>query len=843
MGRLKQLLNKSEDRLQLVIILFFISACLILIVSVVVSMYIGHMESVAEESIQNHLVAASRAASTFLTAQELDLFHTAEDMEKPEWDNIRQRLQQFAEEYRVLYVYYWRYEDGQIQYIIDNDEDEEWMVTPELYFSIEEDPATAEAVPHIISGGHWVSDLGTYTTSWDGLISGVAPVFAADGSVYCAAGVDLSDEIILTQRNNIRVMRTVLVFSFFVSVVTGCFGMALYSKKALQSESISHAKSRFLSNMSHEIRTPMNAIIGTAQIELHKAGLPKEYADPFNRIYSSGNSLLGIINDILDISKIESGKLELSPVEYEIPSLIHDVAQINTVLIGSKPVELVLDIDESLPSKLIGDETRLRQILNNLLSNAIKYTDNGHVKLSVNHTTQEDGCIMLHFIVEDTGQGMKAEDLDRLFSEYMRFNAGMNRSTEGTGIGLAITKNIVELMDGTIAAESEYGKGTVFNVTIRQKATHSQPIGRELATQLNSFTLAGERQFYKDQILHIPMPLGKVLIVDDVETNLYVAEGLLSPYGLQIETAINGYAALEKLERGGHYDIIFMDHMMPLLNGIETTKMIRERGYEGAVVALTANALVGNVEMFLQNGFDDFLSKPIDTMKLNAVLEKWIPEEKQNKTIVFDSSQQQEQASQELIIEGINAKKGIAMSGGSIENYRRTLAVFQKDCKQKGEEIERSLKADDLQLYTIYVHAVKSAGANVGANKLSLMAGVLEEAGQKNDSAFIQKHNGLFLEELRSIAKNIEAALMEAGGEPQDIDIDLLKSALSELDEAIGNLNPRAIKSAARELQAFTQAAGIGSAVEGILQYILTGDYEEALSAMSALLHELGDGQ
>ena len=393
------------------------------------------------------------------------------------------------------------------------------------------------------------------------------------------------------------------------------------AKKAASSD---QAKSNFLAAMSHEIRTPLNAIIGIAQIQLEKGDLPDSYGTALEKIYSSGNNLLGIINDILDLSKIETGKMELHPVNYDVPSLIHDTVQINMVRIGSKPIEIMLDIDENLPSRFIGDEIRIKQILSNLLSNAIKYTQKGYVKLSVSHSavcadTEE---AVLRFDVEDSGQGMKSEDCQKLFSRYMRFNTENNRATEGTGLGLNITKSFVELMEGTIAVESEYGKGSIFTVTIRQKTVECAAIGAELAQQLRAFTFSAEKQY--NSLNRQPMPYGRVLVVDDVETNLYVAEGLLSPYELHIEKAISGFETIKKIQSGKSYDIIFMDHMMPLMDGIETTKKIRSLGYSGVIVALTANALVGNAEMFKQNGFDDFISKPIDLRQLNAVLNTYI---------------------------------------------------------------------------------------------------------------------------------------------------------------------------------------------------------------------------
>ena len=382
------------------------------------------------------------------------------------------------------------------------------------------------------------------------------------------------------------------------------------------------AKSDFLATMSHEIRTPMNAIIGIAQIQLEKGQLPKEYELAMSRIRSSGNNLLAIINDILDLSKIETGKMELNAVEYDVPGLISDVSQINAVRLGAKSVELILDIEESLPSKLTGDDTRLKQILNNLLSNAIKYTDQGHVRFTAKHTEHRGG-IALSFTIEDTGQGIKPEDLKRLFTKYSRFNTEANRSVEGTGIGLSITKSLVDLMGGTIEAHSEYGKGSAFTVTVAQEAVECEAIGESVAEKLRTFTYAAEKKERRQRIREV-MPYGKVLIVDDVEINLYVAEGMMAPYELEIATVLSGQAAIEKVEGGEIYDIIFMDHLMPQMDGLETTQKLRDMGYSGAIVALTANALAGSAEMFKRNGFDDFISKPIDVRFLTNVLNKYV---------------------------------------------------------------------------------------------------------------------------------------------------------------------------------------------------------------------------
>jgi len=390
-----------------------------------------------------------------------------------------------------------------------------------------------------------------------------------------------------------------------------------------RSEEESKAKSSFLATMSHEIRTPMNAIIGIAQIEMQKGNLPEDYSQALDKIYTSGSSLLGIINDILDLSKIETGRLELTPKEYDMPSLINDTVQLNIVRIGSKPIKFVLSLEETLPLTLYGDELRIKQILNNLLSNAIKFTDEGRVELSISHTRQSDE-VTLSFSVTDTGIGMKPEEMEQLFSEYMRFNADVNRNTEGTGLGLSITRRLVKMMGGTIEAESEYGKGSVFTVTLKQKPAGCEAIGKEIADRLCSFSFIDDSSAEKMKFAREPMPYGSVLVVDDVDMNLYVAEGVLQPYELQIELVESGFAAIERVENGKIYDVIFMDHMMPKMDGIETTQRLRANGYKGAIVALTANALVGNEEMFVQNGFDGFLPKPIDIQLMDAILNKFI---------------------------------------------------------------------------------------------------------------------------------------------------------------------------------------------------------------------------
>lgn len=710
------------------------SAIFMVLVTIVVSANINRTEKTMEGFIHNHLLAAARAASAFLTAEELELFQTADDMKRPEWRVTKVRLQQFAANYNVLYVYYWRDGGGgRIQYIIDNDDDEEYMATPEMFYDLEDDPLSAEIFAVVMSGETWTSDLGAYTVTWDGLISGIVPVFNADGSVYCAAGVDISDEIILSQRNSIRTLRIVLFCSLFFSILSGTICILLYRRKALQSEHANQAKSQFLSTMSHEIRTPLNAVIGLSEIELQR-DLPERSRNNIRQIYQSGSSLLGIINEILDISKIEAGGFELIPAEYEMASFISDTVNQNRVRLGSKPIEFLLELDERLPSRLYGDELRLKQILNNLLSNAIKYTEQGYVKLSI--TAREDGKdVTLCFVVEDSGQGMKDEHLKRLFTEYQRFSS--NRETEGTGLGLKITKSLVEMMEGAIEVESEYGKGSRFTVTVKQKAVESPVIGGELARQLCSFTYYKNTTASKSQIVYEQMPYGKVLVVDDVQTNLFVAEGLLSPYRVNIETVFSGHAAVEKIESGNIYDIIFMDHMMPQMDGIETTQKLRVMGYKGVIVALTANALAGNDEMFRKNGFDGFIPKPINIRRLDEVLNKFIrekyPEEAQKYKPVFAAQN----------VPAMNPK---------------LISIFCADAEKAAAVLRKMTITNDIKLYTTTVHAMKSALANIGEEEMSQAAFALERAGLNGDMEYISHNTESFIERLEALVINLKAA-------------------------------------------------------------------------------------
>ena len=389
-----------------------------------------------------------------------------------------------------------------------------------------------------------------------------------------------------------------------------------------QAEAANKAKSNFLANMSHEIRTPMNAVIGMSELILEESNGRKVY-DYAKDIKNAAKNLLSIINDILDLSKVESGKMELVEDNYYIQTLVEDSANLIRMAALQKGLQMKVDINKDLPCQLYGDEGRIRQILINILNNAIKFTKCGYISLDVSGEYTDDDYINLQFIIQDTGIGIKNEDLDVIFESFRQLDMNRNRKIQGTGLGLSITKQLVSLMDGDIRVESEYGKGTCFVIYIKQKVVDKRTV-KECPTDHMGEEKQDEREFV--------CPNSRVLVVDDNLINRKVAIAMLKTFGFQLKEAASGQEAIDIVKQED-FDIIFMDHMMPEMDGIEATRIIRgylkeeQKEPQPVIVALTANALTGARETYLANGFEDFLSKPFERKQLREVLEKWIPEE------------------------------------------------------------------------------------------------------------------------------------------------------------------------------------------------------------------------
>jgi len=603
-------------------------------------------------------------------------------------------------------------------------------------------------------------------------------------------------------------------------------------------EMANQAKDRFLAHMSHEMRTPMNALLGIAEIQLQNETLSTDTAEAFSQIYESGDLLLSIINDILDLSKVETGKLELNPIKYDIPSLINDTVQLNCLRYESKPIEFNLLIDENTPHNLYGDELRIKQVLNNILSNAFKYTDKGRIEFAVSAEESTDENVTVVFRMSDTGQGMSSEQLDKLFDEYTRFNAEANRETVGTGLGMSITKRLIDLMKGSVSITSEVGKGSVFTVRLPQKRVDNAVCGPELAGKLRNFRFQSTALAKKTQFIREYMPYGSVLVVDDVESNIYVAKGMLSPYGLKIDTASSGFEAVEKIKKGKLYDIIFMDHMMPKMDGIEAAKIIRGTGYTRTIIALTANALIGQDKVFLDNGFDDFISKPIDSREMNRILNEFIRNKKPPEVVEAARKEQQEKENKHADISAHSAHKT------PVDNELLTAAV--KDIKNALVVLEELLQMvnaggaassnSGIELYATTVHGMKSALANIGEIKLSRTASRLEHAANSGEINILLAETHEFMNNLKGLLGKLKVSDTNAGKdisvhEISNDDIIFLRKKLNDVKKACEKLSVKDAKKSIKELKQKEWPRKIRGAIDDISLYLIRGEYAKAASA------------
>jgi len=567
----------------------------------------------------------------------------------------------------------------------------------------------------------------------------------------------------LKVRHQLQILNQIRAIEQYASEKSAVISKMLELQNELEfsienADTANRAKSSFLARMSHELRTPLNAVIGISEMQLQNENLQPDAMEAFVRIYNSGELLLGLINDILDISKIEAGKLELTRDKYNVVRMINDTAYLNTIKHEEKPIEFILNVDENVPSEVTGDEIRIKQILNNLLSNAFKYTSAGEVVLSLNaekNTGAENAeSIVFVFTVRDTGQGMTEDQLSKIFEDYSRFNLDKNKAIAGTGLGMGITKNLIRMMKGEIYAESKKESGSIFTVRIPQGDINAPPLGKEAAMKLRSFRKNLKTNIKNVQITREPIPFGKILVVDDIDMNLYVTKGILAPYGLQIDTAISGFEAIEKIKSSSAinnlYDLVFMDHIMPEMDGTETTKRIRALGPEFEklpIIMLTANAFsVINDSKFTEN-FDGFLFKPVNIQELDAILKKWISPKKIKREEDANQIQNSEFHKKLLealgAIEEIDAETGLSHVSGNINTYRRTLEIFMRKLKPECEKMTDFLEKNDLHNFLISIHSMKTMLVIIGASALSETAHSMQTASSNNDIEFCrQKFEG-----------------------------------------------------------------------------------------------------
>ena len=541
-----------------------------------------------------------------------------------------------------------------------------------------------------------------------------------------------------------------------------CFVYDLTKEKNMLEQLVraNEAKSQFLANMSHEIRTPINGILGMDSMLLKecKDEVLREYA---KNIRSAGQSLLSIINDILDISKIESGKLEILPIKYELFSILNDCYNLTKAKLQEKPLEFEIRVNENLPSWLYGDEVRIRQIINNFLSNAVKYTKQGKVTFCLDYEQKSDEQIQLVISVADTGIGIREEDLGKLFTSFTRIEEKRNRNIEGTGLGLSLTKNLVDLMGGEVIVESTYGRGSCFTARIPQKIVDATPMG-DFSRRYQQYLSSSD-----DDTLSFSAPEAKILVVDDVEMNLKVVKGLLKETQIQIDTAVSGRQCLERVKTT-RYDVIFLDHMMPEMDGIETLqnmKLLKDNlNREVPVIMLTANAIVGAKEEYIQAGFTDYLTKPIQETELLAMLLKYLPEEHmevpgtEEPGMAVDTRKSEMSRMQQLEkLEGIDIRTGLLYCMNDEDFYVEMLGEYLES--DLVLDLEQVFSDEDWGNYRTLVHALKSTSLTIGAVHLSGQAKELETAAKNGDADYIRSHHKAVLEEYSELIGGIREIL------------------------------------------------------------------------------------
>ena len=537
-----------------------------------------------------------------------------------------------------------------------------------------------------------------------------------------------------------------------------------------ETEQANQAKSDFLASMSHEMRTPLNAVIGLSDLTLDKENLDAESFSNLEKIHSAGLTLLGTVNDILDISKIEAGKFELNPMEYDTPSLINDTISQNIMRIGEKPIRFILNISDDLPAMLVGDELRVKQLISNILSNAFKYTKVGTVELNIS-CARDALDVWVAVEVKDTGIGIKAEDLKKLFKAYNQVDATANRMIEGTGLGLQITRRMAEMMGGSVSVESEYGKGSAFTVKFRQGFVSDAVIGSKTAKNLMNFQYSDYKRRSNSRFTRVSLPNACVLVVDDVATNLDVAKGLMKPYKMRVDCVTSGQEAIDSIKnRLIRYNAIFMDHMMPGMDGVEATRRIREIGTDYAktipIIALTANAIVGNEEMLLKKGFQAFISKPIEIERLDDVIRRWVRDDEQT---------------QWTGIKGLNIGIGIDRFGDK-DVYLNIMQSFAQNTPPLLDKISE-VSQSTLEEYSIVIHGIKGSCRSVGADALGDMAETLEKAAKSGDYEYVAGNNGIFLRDAKKMLSDMNELLPQMnvdapGGRKERPDLETLKNLL-----------------------------------------------------------------
>lgn len=611
-----------------------------------------------------------------------------------------------------------------------------------------------------------------------------------------------------------------------------------------------HARDIFLMNMSHELRTPINTILGLNELILRESqeDAIKEYALD---IRHAGNVLLTLVGDILDYTRLQAGQMEITEGIYDLSSLLNDLINGISVQLRKKKLDLKLDIAKDIPHKLSGDEIHIRQIISNLLSNAVKYTERGTVTLHLGWTKRGEDEIEMDLAVKDTGVGIREKDIDRLFGVFQRMDTLDRNTNDSTGLGLAITNRLLEMLGGRLEVQSTRGKGSVFSFKLIQKVTDATPLGdfeKQYTESLHS------ARNYKNKFI---APMGRVLVVDDNAMNLAVAQGLLKETRLQVDVANSGEKCLELLRRKT-YHVICLDHMMPVMDGVETLHAIRKlEGNPSAdtpVIALTANAVAGAREYYLQEGFQDYLTKPIDADKFESMLIRYLPDNvvylNQDQNTPDENGQELEAAigmmESRLSGIGFNVRNGLKYMGNDIKLYDKVLHDFHLILQEKEDALRGFLKKRDMPGYAIIVHSLKGNARNVGADDLADEAFELEKMSKAGQLEDVEVRSPILFNLMKNMRRDLKTYLdsesrTEAGKEEEPgnkltITEDDWKQALKELAGRLDDFDGDSVHEKLEELKKYDRPESDQKMLRLCEKAVKDFAYDIALEVVNAVL-------
>ena len=579
------------------------------------------------------------------------------------------------------------------------------------------------------------------------------------------------------------------------------------------------AKSNFLANMSHEIRSPINAILGMDEMIIRESS-EDDIVGYASDIKTSSQTLLSIVNDILDFSKVEEGKMEIIPTEYEVGDMISNLISMVSERFVNKGLRFKVIVDERIPRVLYGDEIRIKQCILNLLTNAVKYTKEGEVEFRVVYDDISDDEIALKVMVRDTGIGMKEEDMDKLLSPFTRIEERRNRNIEGTGLGMTITAKLLQLMGSRLEVDSVYGKGSTFSFMINQRVVSSEPIGDFYAKSLADKNSVPKYQ----ESFHAPD--GRILVIDDTEINLAVITNLLKKTKLTIDTAPSAKQGIELLEKN-HYDVVLIDHMMPEMDGIQALHYMRDNDLvpNSKCVVLTANAVSGVREMYMSEGFDDYLSKPVNPEVLEQRLVEWLPKDKVIVDIEDEEVQDEAKRDKILGISEIDEEKGIAYCG-SKDAYLSVINIFHETAEDKANEIRKNYEENDWENFTINVHALKSSARVIGAKELSEKAKKMEEAGKRHDIDEINRDIDSLLEDYRSLNDKLKVLDKKDDDSLMEFTESMKKDAFNTMIEIANSMDYGMMETLLDDLKSYRLSDEDDKIIKNIRKMLLELDWD-----------------